>query len=133
MKRFFAVLFALVMTVAALPMSAAAEGTVYHYEVDGKSYTVIFEDETLSAEERDAIAYCLLGVEDEQTTRSTILCHFKGHTYGDYVQTTVIEHKVYSAVPRCEKKVYNVRTCEICGEQEQTLITTQSIFCCAAD
>lgn len=127
MKRIFISILTICLIVI-MPLSAAAhEITDQPYEIKGG--TVQFESDSLSAEELEAILNDLAG--DAETTQAINgFCLVFGHKLvrGNFKE---IKHKVYEISPRCIENTYHIEVCSRCGYKEETLLSSQRIFCCS--
>jgi len=131
MKRIICALMCFVLLIATSSVvSASNETGVYEYEINGTEYTVEFEDENISPDKKEIIAETLLGLRDDSAQTYGLGCTLFGH---DWVTKTVFvtEHKVYTTIPRCLRRTYDVTYCEDCDKtKEQTLFSTTPIDCC---
>lgn len=134
MKKIIHILIATLIILSAMTVFASAANTnaTYEYDIDDTKYTVEFEDNNLSAEQQEAIAAKILGIENSTAVPANIWCTLFGH---DMVSSTVTvtEHKVRTYAPRCLKHTYDVNACEDCDYTEQTLVASTYINCCAED
>ena len=125
--------FLILMTTLCVFASAASETeAIYTYEVDDVEFTVEFEDNNLTANERSIVAEKLVGLDNNEAQTYGLGCVLFGHDY-KYTTASVVEHKVYPNVPRCRKHSYDVTYCEDCDYVEQTLVKTEYITCCPVD
>lgn len=100
------------------------------YAKEGVS--VIFSnDSVLPLEKKQLIADRLVfGYKSGEESISTYsLCWLLGHDLSTE-GVIIVDHKVFSTVPRCVEKYYNVETCSNCDYINETLISTNYIYCC---
>ena len=129
MKKILTIALCAILAINCSAISTG-EGS-YDYIIEDTQITVEFaSDSALSAEKQQQIADHMVYGDDGASTYAW--CWLTGH---DYVteSVTVIEHKVYTASPRCIRKNYSVETCSKCDHLEETLVSQERIVCCAAE
>ena len=132
MKKIISSLILVCVFMTSMCIWASATNNTYSYDVGDVTYTVEFSDNNLTPSEQEIVAKKLIGVGDNMAQPYGLGCTLFGHDY-KYTTASVVRHKVYSAVPRCEKKTYDVTYCEDCDYTKQTLISTNNIDCCPKD
>lgn len=134
MKKIISILMSILMIMSAMCIFASASSetdNTYTYVIDGCEHTVIFE-ESVPAEKQEMIAQKLIGIYDDSAQTYGLGCTLFGHDYL-YTTSSMIQHKVNTYEPRCRKLTYDVTYCEDCDYMEQTLVKTDSIYCCPVD
>lgn len=102
---------------------------------ENEETTVIFStDSILSTDKKQIIADKLVYGNDtaENNVSTYSWCWLTGH---DLINETVsvIEHKVRTTVPRCDRKTYEVESCTKCDYVQETLISSIQYTCCPVD
>lgn len=102
---------------------------------ENEETTVIFStDSILSIDKKQIIADKLVYGNDsiENNVSTYSWCWLTGH---DLVSETVyvIDHKVRTTVPRCDRKTYEVESCTKCDYVQETLISSIKYTCCPVD
>ncbi len=129
MRKFIYILLcaALFLSYTATTVNAHNEGEL-SYTVDGYVHSFEFEDDTLTLEEKIAIAETILGIRNGSVAPCSSSC-IDGHDYeSTYVYKTT--HKVRATSPRCNKTTYNLKQCSVCGYTTTEYVDTVKIFCC---
>ena len=102
---------------------------------ENEEVSVIFEeDSALSVDKKQFIASKLIYGDSyiDNGISSYSLCWLTGHDLVSEV-VSVIEHKVRTAAPRCDRKTYEVETCTKCDYMKETLIADVPYICCPVD
>lgn len=102
---------------------------------ENEETTVIFSTDSLfSIEKKQIIADTLvLGHNSDDDNISTYSwCWLTGHDLVSEI-VYVIEHKVRTTVPRCNKKTYEVESCTKCDYVKETLVSEVEYVCCPVD
>ena len=102
---------------------------------ENEETTVIFNtDSVFSIDKKQIIADKLVYGNDfdENNVSTYSWCWLTGH---DLIieSVNVIEHKVRTNEPRCDKKTYEVETCTKCDYMKETLIADVPYICCPVD
>lgn len=130
MKKAFALLITLVMSISIISSTLSAQNNQYEYHFGNK--TIIFNEQTaFSSKSRETIADKLMDgtISGKNVSgQKNILCIF-GHKYiVDNVIT--ITHCVSLSQPRCLKEIFEIGCCTRCDHTYADKIFETFITCC---
>ena len=130
MKRVIVCIMTVVFVLSFTANIWASESKIRTYSVG--DVTVTFDDDcSFSNETCERIAYSLAyGNEFESVQTYNLWCTLFGHDY-NVTGLYVVNHKVYSAQPRCVEETYKVSVCSRCEHTVKNLTSSRRINCCS--
>ena len=130
-KRIICVFLSAVLVIGIMGLSVSAnENSVFEFVIDDTHHSVTIEGNGIPEQFKEYIAAQLVGISDDDAVPYGFACNLLGHREITGTASHTV-HKMYTYRPRCVYCVYEVTTCDRCGELlDEVLVSQTRIDCC---